>query len=82
MFTENFTGIDQPKWERIIAAVKDKTGIIITSNVGNGSAKGITISWIYSPIELELSVTLLKRSFYDPSEGEIDTDLKTWIGQA
>jgi hypothetical protein len=82
MFTEQFTNVDAAKWERIKAAVKAKVGITVSSDIGDAQAKGIELSWTYNAATLDLAVALLKRSWYDPSEGEIDTDLKAWVGGA
>lgn len=80
--TQKFTGVDPDKWSRIKAAVLAKSGISIQTDVGAATAKGITLGWIYAPETGALSVTLVKRSFYDPSEETIDTDIKTWVEAA
>lgn len=77
-----FANIDNSKWLRICAAVKDKAGIDMVSNIGAATAKGITIGWVYEPGTQDLSVTVTKRSFYDPSEATIDSDIEQWIAQA
>lgn len=80
--TQTFLNIDAAKWTRIKAAVKAKAGIDITADAGIDSAKGITISWIYTPADESLSISPLKRSFFDPSQATIDTDIAQWIAQA
>lgn len=77
-----FQNIDAAKWQRIIASVQAKSGIAIGSDEGQDSAKGITISWLYNPASLELDITLVKESWYDPSAEEIDTDIQQWISAA
>jgi hypothetical protein len=62
--------------------VLNKVGIGINSFVGNGSAMGITLSWSYSPNEQVLITTLAKRSFYDPSEQDICTDIAAMVKAA
>lgn len=80
--SQTFTNIDAAKWECIKAAVKDKAGISITTDTGVASAKGITISWTYASAAETLLISLVKRSFYDPSETTIDQDIATWIQAA
>lgn len=80
--TQTFSNIDGAKWARIQAAVKAKAGIDASGNVGAGGAKGIQISWNYDPTALTLEILLVKRSFYDPSEQAIDTDIAQWIASA
>jgi hypothetical protein len=79
---QTFTKIDQFKWERIRDAVEHQTGIVMANTTGAGTAKGITISWVYSTDTQTLIVDLVKRSWYDPSEGEIDQRLAEWIAAA
>lgn len=79
---QTFTGIDAAKWERIQDLVKQKAGITIATDGGTASAKGITLLWSYIPALETLAITLVKRSFYDPSEQTIDTDIAQWIAQA
>lgn len=79
---QKFPGTDLAKWERIKLAVQAKAGITISTDVGAASAKGITIGWVYSPGTQDLTITLVKRSFFDPSEETIDTDIKTWVAGA
>ncbi|HEV2709168.1 MAG TPA: hypothetical protein VGU67_03045 [Edaphobacter sp.] len=73
--TQTFSNIDAAKWERIKAAIKAKTGIEIDSNVGTKGAKGVSITWTYNPVSLDLAATLLSRKFFDPSAEEIDHDI-------
>jgi hypothetical protein len=80
--TQSFQTVDAAKWERIKAAVKAKSGITISADTGQASAKGITISWAYDAATIELTITLIKESWYDPSATEIDTDIATWVQAA
>lgn len=77
-----FTGVDADKWIRIKKAVQDKTGISIQTDAGVDEARGIRLGWAYMVVAEELSITLIKRSIWDPSEQEIDTDIEKWIGGA
>lgn len=80
--TETFTGIDAAKWDRIVALVEAKLGISITSDVGDAAKKGIEVSWTFNRQTGELGITLVKRSWFDPSEQVIDDDIKTWVQEA
>ena len=80
--SQTFPGIDSVKWDKIRLKVMKETGIAITSNLGSGSAKGITLSWSYSPDSKILVTTLVKRAWFDPSETEIETDLAALISAA
>lgn len=82
MDSQTFSNIDPAKWQRIQASVKAKAGIDITTDTGIASAKGITISWTYTATTETLLISLVKRSFYDPPEATIDTDIAQWIAQA
>lgn len=82
MDCQTFTNIDAAKWLRIQASVKAKAGIDITTDTGIASAKGITISWTYTQATEALLISLVKRSFFDPSEQTIDTDIAQWIASA
>jgi len=76
---QTFQGINPAKWDHFRELVLNKAGIGINSLVGNGSAMGITLSWSYSPNEQVLTTTLAKRSFYDPSEQDIGTDIAAMV---
>lgn len=80
--THQFSGIDAAKWQRIKDQVKAKVGVDISSDVGDATAKGIELSWSYNAATLDLSIALVKREWFDPSQTEIDTDLDTWIPAA
>lgn len=80
--SQTFQCIDADKWLRIKEVVLNKAGIGINSLVGNGSAKGITLSWSYSPDTQVLITTLVKRSFYDPSADVIEADLAEMVKAA
>lgn len=82
LLTENFTNITVPKWGRICAQVKAKTGIQIVGDDGQASAKGITINWTYSETNLTLQLVLVHRSWFDPSINAIDTQMKAWVAAA
>lgn len=77
-----FTGIDSAKFGRIKDSVLNKGGIAIISNTGSASAKGVTISWVYSPDTGTLLVNVDKRSWFDPSEDSIEQDITAWIEAA
>jgi hypothetical protein len=78
----SFQNVDQFKWVRIRAKVLAAVGIDMSNTMGSGTAKGITISWVYSSDTQTLVVDLVKREFFDPSEGEIDKRITDWIGNA
>ena len=79
---QTFPNVDQFKWQRIVDKVKESIGIDMSNTMGSGTAKGITISWVYSPDTQTLIVDLVKRSFFDPSEKEIDQKIADWIAAA
>jgi hypothetical protein len=80
--SQTFSNIDAAKWQRIQASVKSKASIDITTDTGIASAKGVTISWTYTLAIENLLISLVKRSFYDPSQATIDTDIAQWISAA
>lgn len=80
--THQFSGIDAAKWQRIQAQVKAKVGVDVTGDVGDATAKGIELSWSYNATTLDLSITLVKRTWFDPSQSEIDADIASWIPAA
>lgn len=80
--TQEFSNIDAAKWQRIKDAIKDKTGIAIDSNTGTQGAKGVSITWTYNPVRLDLTVTLLSRKFFDPSADTIDHDIAEMVSNA
>lgn len=77
-----FVSIDINKWQRIKDFVKLKSGINITSDVGEATSHGIELSWSYNAQTLNLAITLVHRSFYDPSEESIVTSLIQWVNAA
>jgi hypothetical protein len=79
---QSFGNIDQAKWDRIKAAVKDKAGIDISANTGQATAKGITLSWAYDQSTSNLTVNLVKRSWFDPSSDVIESDLADMVKSA
>lgn len=79
---QTFQGIDEPKWERVKALITKETGIEIATDSGDAKKSGIELSWIYDPITSVLSVTLVKRAFYDPSEATIEGDISKLVAQA
>jgi hypothetical protein len=80
--TQDFKGIDAAKWEQIKAAIFTKVGITITSDIGEQTKDGIELSWSYNAANLDLTVTLVKREFFDPSAQIIDTDIATLVANA
>jgi hypothetical protein len=74
-----YDGITPTQFAAIAAAVKSKTGIPVSGDVGQASGKGITISWNYDPQAQTLVLTPLKRAWYDPSEATIDLDLDALV---
>lgn len=79
---QQFPAIDAAKWQRIKDAARAKIGVVLAADIGDASAKGIELSWSYNAQTLDLTVTLVKRSWFDPNAAEIDTDIATWIGAA
>lgn len=77
--TQSFNSIDAGKWQRIKDSVKSNAGIDIESDTGEASKDGVTLSWTYDGTAETLSVTLVGRAWYDPSEATIDAKLKAWI---
>lgn len=80
--TQTFPNVDAAKWARIKDLIKDKAGIEIASDSGIASEKGVKLAWGYNAAELSLSVTLVSRAFFDPSEKTLDTDIAQWITSA
>ena len=83
--SQTFTNIDQAKWAKICASVLNASGIDMSTNMGSqnqpasATKSGITISWCYSPVTQMLTVDLVQRKFYDPSEQDIDQRIAKWI---
>lgn len=69
---QEFSGIAPDRFDRIRADIKAKTGIDIAQDAGEASAKGITISWKYEEAAKSLTITTVKRSWFDPPEDVID----------
>lgn len=82
MFTEHFDKIDAAKWQRIKDDLIAKAGITIAKDAGEAEAKGLDVAWKYDAVALTLEVTLIKRSWFDPSEAVIDKNVVQWIGAA
>lgn len=82
LLREDFTNITLPKWHRICDQVHDKTGITISNLSGQASAKGLTVAWDYNSDNLRLTLSLVHRSWYDPSTDNIDTQIKAWVNAA
>jgi hypothetical protein len=80
--TQQFTGIDEAKWDRIKAAIKAKTGITVTSDVGDQHSRGVELSWSFNAQTTDLTVTLVKRSFYDPDAATIDKAIAKLVADA
>jgi hypothetical protein len=68
------------QWIRVKSAVLAKTSIAITTDSGEASAKGLTISWNYA--DGKLLITVLKHAWYDPSLETIDADISDMIADA
>ncbi|HLH36012.1 MAG TPA: hypothetical protein VKX41_15170 [Alloacidobacterium sp.] len=69
---QQFTPFTPVNWETLKAAVKEKTGIDITSDAGLASSRGITLRWAYDAQAQTLEVQLMDRKWYDPDEPAID----------
>lgn len=82
MDTQTFPQVDPDKWERVKDAVHAKTGIIVGSDVGSATAKGVTLSWVYDPNTEMLSVTIVKTAWYDPSQDKIAAKISAAINAA
>jgi hypothetical protein len=76
---QQFSGIAPDRFARICADIKAKTGIEIAQDAGEASAKGITISWAYERAKQDLTIQVLKRAWFDPSEDTIDQDIRLEI---
>lgn len=79
---QTFQNVDQFKWQRIVAKVKAEAGIDMVNTMGSASAKGVTISWVYSADTQTLVVDLVKREFFDPNEQTIDQKIAAWVAAA
>lgn len=77
--TQSFPNIDTSRWQAIRDSAHVKAGITISADSGEAEEKGVAISWAYDPSSETLEVTLVKRSWYDPSAKDIDADIKAWI---
>ena len=67
-----FTGIGPAVWGALQARAAG-AGIAITSDVGQTSAKGVRVEWIYAPAQQILAV-VISRSFFDPSQATLEAD--------
>jgi hypothetical protein len=76
-----YQNIAPDRFDRIAAAVQARTGIAVSGDVGEASAKGITISWTYYPQTQTLTVTLVRRiPLIDPSQATILADIDALVG--
>jgi hypothetical protein len=82
MTTQTFQNVDAAKWQRVKDQLVAKANITIASDTGQAEARGIDISWSYDATAATLTVTLVSREWFDPSEQVIDTDISQWITAA
>jgi hypothetical protein len=80
--SETFSNVGHEKWGRIKHKVHDKTGITIDSDQGEGERHGVDLKWDYQAAAETLTITLVSRAFWDPSESEIMAQVKAAVDSA
>ena len=76
-----YTGIT-PAWlASIEAEAQQQLGITINGNEGSATKSGITISWVYDPVELTLTVGDTRKPWYVP-ESKIDEELTALVNSS
>ncbi len=76
-----YTGIT-PTWlANIEAKAQQQLGIVIDGNEGSATRSGITISWVYDPVELTLTVGDTGKPWFVP-EGKIDEALTALVNSS
>jgi flagellar capping protein FliD len=70
--------ITPTQYSALIAQAKAK-GLAISGDGGTASKEGLTVSWSYDGTTLTLNV--LKREWFDPSEATIEADIQAIITQ-
>ena len=76
-----FDGIT-PAWlANIEARAQQQLGIVIDGNEGSATRSGITISWVYDPVELTLTVGDTHKPWFIP-EGKIDEELTALVNSS
>ncbi len=61
-----FEGVTAPAWQAIVRAVKDQTGIEITTDDGSASKEGFCVAWRYAPDKGELMVQCMESPWWVP----------------
>jgi plastocyanin len=76
-----YTGIT-PAWlASIEAEAQQQLGITIDGNEGSATKSGITISWVYDPAELTLTVGDTHKPWFI-SESKIDEELTALVNSS
>lgn len=76
-----YTGITSAWLANIEAKAQQQLGITINGNEGSATKSGITISWVYDPVELTLTVGDTRKPWYVP-ESKIDEELTALVNSS
>jgi hypothetical protein len=76
-----YTGITSAWLASIEAKAQQQLGITIDGNEGSATKSGITISWVYDPIELTLTVGDTHKPWFIP-ESKIDEELTALVNSS
>ena len=63
---QTFNNVSQTSWDKIKNAVKSELGIIISSDNGEATKDGFTISWDYISNKQELGIQAIDSPWYVP----------------
>lgn len=80
--TQTFPTVDPDKWERIKVALLANFHITVGADVGSGTDKGITLSWVYDPNTQILSITTLTASWYIGGEDQAAAKVAALVNSA
>ncbi len=63
---QTFSGVSQSQFSCIKEAVKDKTGIVITTDVGSATQSGFSVHWNFNPETQVLLIQVTDKPFFIP----------------
>ena len=63
---QTFNGVSQSQWSCIKQEVKNKTGIVITTDVGSASQSGFSVHWNFDPQTQVLLIQITDKPFFIP----------------
>lgn len=70
-----FPNVTPEAWSELKINITKDAGLVLAGDEGTSTAKGIQYSYKYDIAAQTLEITELSRSFYDPSENEIETKI-------